>query len=192
MLPETEENNPSASHGSLLIPRPKTSDRLATHTRTGENITRIWVLATLPLILHFASVLILVTIFRFYIAGHDFNLESRHALSKFTPLQSDITTATIYRLFAGMWSAAMLWRCVFILMEKGGISLEQIDSLLTWQMHICPRRKASHGFGVLISIILLAAFLSQLSGPILTGSIAWSRQFALPMAQQSPGSPTVT
>jgi hypothetical protein len=136
MLPETEATD---THGS---PRLETSEKPpASHTRTGENITRIWVLATLPLILHFASVLILIIVFRFYIAGHDFNLESRQALLKFTPLQSDITTAissaiTIYRFFAGMWTAAMLWRCVFILMEKGGISLEQIDSLLTWQMHL--------------------------------------------------------
>src|SRR5258707_10965694 len=62
------------------------------HSRTGENITKIWVLATLPLIIHFASVLILVAVVITYVNGHDFNLQSRYALSKITPLQSNITT----------------------------------------------------------------------------------------------------
>jgi len=59
-------------------------------------------------------------------------------------------------------------------MEKGGISLEQINRLLSWQVHLQPRLKSSQGIGLLVSIILLVAFPYQLSGPILTGSITWS------------------
>jgi len=127
----------------------------------------------------FASVITIVALFMIYVNGHDFNLHSRQALSKFIPLQSDITTAisasvVLYRLFASMWSAAMLWRCIFILMGNGGISLEQIDRLLAWQIHVHPLR-----LGLLVSIILLAAIPSQFSGPILTGSITWSSSYRL-------------
>lgn len=149
------------------------------HTRTGENRTKKWLLAITPLILHFTSALLIAAILRFRIDRHDFNLNSRSALTNFTPLQSDITTAvssgvTIVRFFVAMWLAAMTWRCIFILMEKEGISLQQIDILLTAQIHFLPRRNSSTRIGLLVSIILLLSFPCQLSGPILTGSITWS------------------
>ena len=175
------------SENAGLIPKSGYSDHIATHhpsevhTRTGENTTKIWLKATTPLILHTISVLILTTVLKSYIDDHDFNLHSRKALVKYTPLQSDITTAissciAISRLFATIWSASTIWRCIFILMERGGITLGHIESLLTWQIHLHPRLKSSQGtqVGFLISIILLASFPCQLSGPILTGSITWS------------------
>jgi len=59
-------------------------------------------------------------------------------------------------------------------METDGISLQQIDTLLTWQIHFLPRLNSSRKIGLLVSIILLLSFPCQLSGPILTGSITWS------------------
>lgn len=178
------------SEKAELIPKSESSDSIATfhqdeqdevHTRSGEDTTKIWLRATAPLILHFISVVFLTTILKSYIDDHDFNLHSRNALVKYTPLQSDITTAgssgiAILRLFSASWMAAMVWRCIFILMERGGITLGHINSLLTWQIHLHPRSKSSHEpqVGFLISVILLAAFPCQLSGPILTGSITWS------------------
>jgi len=64
-----------------------------------------------------------------------------------------------------------------ILMEKGGISLEQINRLLSWQVHLQPRLKSSQAIGLLVSIILLVAFPYQLSGSILTGSVTSSQHF---------------
>jgi len=181
--PEDFDSHDLHQDDIALIPKSKFSAEptSASHKRTGEDAdrTKIWALATLPLILHLASVLTLLAVLATYIDHHDFNLHFRHALSNLTPLQSDITTAissgiVIYRLFASTWSAAMLWRCIFILMGNGGVSLEQIDRLLAWQIHFQPLLKSSHRFGLLISIILLAAFPCQFSGPILTGSVTWS------------------
>jgi hypothetical protein len=168
---------PTAAEEIAMIPHPEYEPTLS-HTRVGENRTKIWVSATMPLILHFLSTLTLIAVLIFYVNGNDFTLQSRSSLSNFTPRQSDITTAisssiVICRLFAGVWASAMLWRCVFILMHKGGISLEQIHSLLTWHIHVA-HREPSQGYGLLVTIILLAALPSQLSGPILTGSITWS------------------
>jgi len=158
---------------------PNTTHGFNTHTRSGENRTKIWLWAITPLILHLATALVLVGFLAFRIDNHDFNLHSRNASTHFTPLQSDITTAvsagvTITRFFVAMWSAATIWRFIFILMEKDGISLQQINTLLTCQIHFLPRLNSSRKVGLLISIVLYLSFPCQLSGPILTGSITWS------------------
>ena len=176
---------PHHGSGGGEIPVSQSSDNFVTpppnkvHTRTGENWTRIWLWAITPLILHLLSVLTLIIVIKTFVDGQDFNLQSRKAMARFTPLQSDITTVVsggvaIVRSFAAMWSASIVWRCIFMLMKSGGISLEQIDLLLTWQVHLRPRLKSSQRIGLLISIITLVAFPCHLSGPILTGSITWS------------------
>ncbi len=165
-----------------LIPKPPepsygaSNDQL--HTRTEESGTKILSWAITPLILHLSIVVILIIALKSYIDGHDFNLYSRTALTHSTPLQSDITTAVssciaFQRFFAAMWSGSMYLRCIFILMEKGGISLQQINSLLFWKNHFYPRVKLSRRIALVVSIILLLSFPTQLSGPILTGSITW-------------------
>ena len=169
-----DRENPGSQSSNIVTSHPN-----EVHTRTGENGTKIWLWAMAPLVLHLLSVLILTIVIKTLVDRQDFNLQSRKALARFTPLQSDITTAVsggvaIVRTFAAMWSTSVVWRCLFILMEKGSISLEQINYLLTWQIHLHPRSKFSQRIGLLISIILLTAFPCQLSGPILTGSITWS------------------
>jgi len=167
---------PGLEEYALISKPPEPSDQL--HTRTEESGTKILSWAIAPLILHLLTLFILITALKSYIDGHDFNLHSRTALTDLTPLQSDITTAVssciaLIRSFAAMWSGSMYLRCIFILMEKGGISLQQIDSLLCWKNHFYPRVKLSRRIALVVSIILLLSFPNQLSGPILTGSITW-------------------
>ena len=188
---------PTAADSSpLLDPESKSSNILTpneVHHRTGENQTAVWLLVTAPLILHFLSVIIITVTIKFYISGHSFNMDSRRAVTTFAPLQSDVTTVisggvSILRVFTTMWMTSTVWRCAFILLENGGISLEQIDRLLTWQVHfnslghISSRRVQA---GALISVILLAALPCQLSGPILTGSITWTPSYGF-MPEKKP------
>jgi len=198
MIPGADNSSLFDTESTDLIPKPdvflsdNASGHPSIHTRTGENNTKIWLGALIPLILHFLSVIGLTVILNFSIDQHDFNLHSRSALTNFTPLQSDITTAvsagvTVLRFFAAIWSGKTIWRCIFILMEKGGISLEQINSLLFWQHHFHPRANSSQRIGLLISITLLLSFPCQLSGPILTGSITWSPSSGLIKGNQLTG-----
>jgi len=156
------------------------------HTRTGVDDRAInWTIS--PLILHFFIVIAVGFILRALIDGHHYNLEKRRSLSGFTALQSDMTTlistsVALYRLCAMIWSGAVLWRCIFILLGNGGITLEKIDTLLTWQYYRPPRLLSSQ---VLVSIILLSAFSPHVSGPILTGSITWSSSHRLVVAPAS-------
>ena len=186
--PDEETSPVSNDYTMKLISGSGISEKpTPTHTRTGERRINFW--ATLPIVLHVATVLTLMSTLLVYIDGNHFHLESRSALPGTFFLQSDITTGistgvTAYRIFAGMWSGALLWRCIFILLANGGIALEKIDSLLTWQIHIPSRLSSSQ---VLISIILLAAFPLQPSGPILTGSITWSSSYCLAEGQPATG-----
>lgn len=150
------------------------------HWRTGESKIGVWVWAYAPLLVHFVIVVLLVIVIRQFIADHDFNLLSRIHFGKITPLQSDITTAissglTVSRFFVMMWSGATAWRSVFVLLEREGIALEEVHRLLTWQVHhLYPRLRHLWKMSTVVSVMLLAAFPCQLSGPILTGSITWS------------------
>jgi hypothetical protein len=68
-----------------------------------------------------------------------------------------------------MWIAATTWRCVFVLMEEPGISLQSIKWMTTFSLPAKPKTLR----GLVVAIILIAAFPSQYSSPILTGSITW-------------------
>lgn len=90
------------------------------------------------------------------------------------PLQSDISTVlsialTLMRTTAAMWTAATTWRCVFILMEKTGISLRAIHWMTTYRL---PAKNMTWQ-GFTVAIILLAVFPAQYSSPIVTGSVTW-------------------
>ena len=149
-----------------------------------EDKTRLWVQAVMPLVGHFIFIIGIAAFVFFYIDDQLFNISFRappvtqfdgsisHAASR--PLQSDITTTlsialTLMRTTAAMWTAATTWRCVFVLMEGTGISLKAINWMTTFRLPAKPKTWR----GVIVAIILLAAFPSQFSSPILTGSITW-------------------
>jgi hypothetical protein len=150
---------------------------------------KLWVLATAPLVGHFLlTILIAITVIH-SIDNHAFHISFRkppvtqfdgtitHSASS-RPLQRDITTAistalTVMPLVSGLWTTAMAWCCTFILMEKAGVTLKDINWITTYQMP--AELRARRGITiVIIAIILLLAFPSQLAAPILTGSITWA------------------
>ena len=68
----------------------------------------------------------------------------------------------------------MAWRCTFVLMEKTGVSLKDIRRITKYNMP--AELSARRGITVtIVAIILILAFPSQLSAPILTGSITWAQ-----------------
>ena len=160
----------------------------------GENRTKAWVFAIAPLFLHLLLVVAISTFMLFYVNGGEFNLTSRRPfitqtdgsitqLNYSAPLQSDITTTlslllVLLRTAATAWCGATAWRCAFLLMEKTGISLQEINRMIKFGMPAIfkPHRLEDGGdrIVVLVAIVLLASLPSQFSSPILTGSITWS------------------
>jgi len=77
-----------------------------------------------------------------YLDGRTFNVNSRRPqyrevdgsvayATSYAPLQSDITTAvslaaTISRITGGWWATGYIWRCIFVAIERGGISAKGV------------------------------------------------------------------
>jgi hypothetical protein len=169
------------------------------HQRIEEHTWWDWVVAYTPLVLHFIVTVALSVWMLGYIDGRLFHISHRRQevlqadgtpmLSPYVPLQTDIITVisvgvTLSRIFGGMWSAATLWRCLLILMEKKGMTLYEMQSLLRWQVSFhyhrtAERARISAHHGYIVAIILFALFPSQFTGPLLTGSISWSQNHEL-------------
>ena len=160
-----------------------------------EDIHKLWIRALIPLVGHFIFIIGIATVVFSSIDNQLFNTSLRappvtqfdgsisHLASR--PLQSDITTVlsialTLMRTATAMWTAATTWRCVFVLMEKKGISLQAINWMTTFRLPPKPRT----WLGVIVAIILLAAFPAQYSSPILTGSITWEPALKLVQGSQ--------
>ena len=173
----------SESHAIKLLPSTSEIYEQSTCERH-EDITKLWVEALTPLVGHLILITAIAAVVFFYIDNQLFNISLRappvtqfdgsisHLDSR--PLQSDITTVlsialTCVRTAAAMWAAATTWRCIFVLMEDTGISLQDINRMTKYSL---PAKPKTWG-GFIVAIVLIAALPSQYSSPILTGSITW-------------------
>lgn len=109
---------------------------------------------------------------------------------------SDITTIVsillvITRIFASAWQALCAWRCVFVLLEKAGIRLEDIQWILSRGLLIPPLHKCS-SWHVLSALALLMAWPALLSSPIAQGSLNWSHAYEYQWGGNFGSVPSVT
>jgi hypothetical protein len=149
---------------------------------------RDWLISATPLLLHLlasCSVVAFVLVyvdhgtFSYYSDARRYPIDQADGSQMLTPfhlLQADVTTIlaaliTVVRVLASMWCTAMAWRCIFILMQKTGVSLMEISRVLSWRLLFSLKSRGT--IGALISVMLLVSFPYQFSGPILTGSITW-------------------
>ena len=100
--------------------------------------------------------------------------------------QTDLTTLvsslqTLLRILGGIWTGATVWRCMFLLL-KTGITLSNFQSTISWRfptwcLHpsLYKHFNANSKLGtlVVVTLTIILTFPSQLSSPILTGSINW-------------------
>lgn len=133
---------------------------------------------------------VIAAVFLLVLDGRAFNANTRRpqyqevdgSVSRsesYSPLQSDITTAAslaaaVTRVAATAWAAGYIWRCIFVSLEQGGISLQGISQLISG---IWPA-PAPHHFSrtsnmVIIYITLLATFALDYFSAALTGSLVW-------------------
>ncbi|KAF8805270.1 hypothetical protein BYT27DRAFT_7104827 [Phlegmacium glaucopus] len=155
--------------------------------------------------LHFALTALVAAAVLLILDGRAFNINSRQPtyqetdgslshLSSYGPTQSDITTgislaATVTRVAAGWWSGGYLWRCIFVSMERGGITLEGLSKVLSnwsWPL-LAPRHFKRTSNMWIIWITLFATFAIDYFSATLTGSIIWE-----PSRRLIPASSPVT
>ena len=120
--------------------------------------------------------------------GREFNVNSRRAqyrevdgsfsyATSYAPLQSDITTAvslaaTVTRLVGGLWMTGYIWRCIFVAMERGGISAKGVSrAISSWPP--APHHFNRKSSMVIIYIALFATLAIEFFSAFLTGSIVW-------------------
>ena len=138
--------------------------------------------------MHFAVTVLVATVCLGYLDGRTFNVNSRrpqyqevdgsveHATS-YAPLQSDITTAvsvaaTVTRVASGWWATGYIWRCIFVAMERGGISAKGVSQAISsWHPVLCHSTRKSNT--AIIYITLFATFAIDYFSAALTGSFIW-------------------
>jgi hypothetical protein len=100
------------------------------------------------------------------------------ALQFYTPAQSDITTiisllASLTRVSAGLWISDLDWRCTFLFMLRGGITVSGTKRMLEgWPLLPQDTRRISNFLSYTV-ILIFAVWSTGLLSPILTGSISW-------------------
>ncbi|KAH6673266.1 hypothetical protein B0J14DRAFT_639209 [Halenospora varia] len=149
----------------------------------------IWIVTWYLLPLHLICSAALACVITFVLDGCSFSVGSdpNFKASLQTRLyQSDVTTLVsvslvIIRLFATAWSSISIWRCAFVLLEKTGLTLQQLSSTIAYgvptSLFSCSASRTSRNTSVSTYIIFIVCVLllpSQFAAPILSGSISWS------------------
>lgn len=102
---------------------------------------------------------------------------------RFTLLQSDITTIlsvllALLRAFTTTWCSGLCWRAALILMEKSGLSIQELRRLTTSGIPpviaTATRQRSGSKYMLGLATILLLLLPVPFGAPIITGSITWS------------------
>jgi hypothetical protein len=146
-----------------------------------ENQARVPWGACWPLILYFFLTFTIAASV-FFVDQKNFGLASQEPSdSQPAPLkvlQSYVTTLlslslTMLRFMGALSVGTITWRCIYFLMGKEeGIPLKDIKWILGFGLPTRSQRTQRPAV-FLVAAILLTAFPSQFSSPILTGSISW-------------------
>jgi hypothetical protein len=143
---------------------------------------RIWYL--LPV--HFISIIAFSSTIFLAVDNHSFSTGPSSGLGLRSPMtlhQSDVTTlVSVFvmgiRLIVGSWSVLSTWRCALILLEKCGLTLRDLSSIISFKV-IITRVKPPSNYRearwtyCLCAFICMLLFPVQYCSPIATGSISW-------------------
>lgn len=144
-----------------------------------------------PLVLHGFFSIGTIAFMTYYVNDRHFNLTDRRTrvplpdgesivLSKYVPLQSDITALVslasgFSSALAAVWAAWLGWGGALFLMEKTGLRHTELDLIISWGLFIPIHDR--HRLRILpiwfTSLAILATLAVRPSSPILTSSITW-------------------
>lgn len=105
---------------------------------------------------------------------------SRYIYGRFKLRVSDVTTLisaalTVVKLLVSAWTGIIIWNCIFILLQRQGITLPHINRVMTYYIPPVPR----HPTTWLLVLLLLLVVPQQLSSPLLSGAVGWGASFEL-------------
>lgn len=102
-----------------------------------------------------------------------------------TPAASDIkayitAALVLVRVATSSLSGTIAWRCVFLLLEKCDIDLQQLNSIVSWKLFrpLPGYRQKSNSeprkmYGIYVAAILLFMWPATFSAPLLTSAVDW-------------------
>ena len=95
----------------------------------------------------------------------------------YVSVQSDIMTvisflSSISRTIGAWKASGVLWRCVYLFMEQGRVSLKGVKQMLEGHP-VYPKYLSKRRHFILFSALLLVSFCLEYASPVLTGSITW-------------------
>jgi hypothetical protein len=137
-------------------------------------LTKTFLLPALHLIAYLSLSIFIVTL-----------LDGYHAVSaaspriakgrKFKLRVSDVTSLIssalmVIRFFVSAWTGVVIWNCVFILLERQGLTLLQINRIVSFYLPPVPEHPETHRVVLLLLLVIPQQFIS----PILTGAVDWN------------------
>ena len=141
-----------------------------------------------PFAVHFVLTVVVATVCLGYLDGRTFNANSRRPqyrevdgslsyATSYAPLQSDITTAvslaaSVTRVAGGCWATGYIWRCIFVAMERGGISAKGVSQAISSSLPVLRHSTRKSNMAI-IYITLFATFAIDYFSAALTGSFIW-------------------
>ena len=100
-------------------------------------------------------------------------------------LASDVTTLVsaglvVSRILSTSWIAVSAWRYAFILLETEGLTLQQFQSLISWQIH-WPSWSKYH---LITTLGLVGMTPSIFLAPVLAGAVGWKDHHSITVSKQ--------
>ncbi|KAG8830872.1 hypothetical protein FRC17_004136 [Serendipita sp. 399] len=176
-----------STHEELIPLRPK-QGQSSTHyddTRK-ESRVKVGFLVAAPIIAYISLAITTTVVLIYAIHSHRFHISSTDKLFgledgriTFLPFsglrQSDVTTlvslaSTLTRFFGSICCGIACWQAAYILLEKEGLSLADLDGLVSLPF---LRPWPWSTYRIVLSCVALLFLSSELYSPILNGSISW-------------------
>ncbi|KAF2869415.1 hypothetical protein BDV95DRAFT_498212 [Massariosphaeria phaeospora] len=90
------------------------------------------------------------------------------------------TALTIIRIIVQAWVGTIMWNCAFILLEKRGLTLPQVNRIMSFNIPPIPKSYADG----LVVLLLFLVIPQQFISPLLSGSVGWTPSFEYSQAMR--------
>ncbi|KAG8822797.1 hypothetical protein FRC17_009462 [Serendipita sp. 399] len=185
-----QDSTSTDGHSVQLEPEPTVDsepDLPTPRTIRHESGIKVGFLVVAPILVYFSLAIAISAVLTSVIHTHQFRTSSTDDIFElrdvqiiFLPFsqglrQSDVVTlvslaSTLTRLLGGFCCGIACWRAVYILLEREGLSLADIDGLVS---HPFLRPWPWSIYRIMISCFALLFLSAELYSPILNGSISW-------------------
>lgn len=136
--------------------------------------------ATWLLPAHLFAVLIVTFVITNRLDGQAFPVQASDKWDKLQLRQSDVNGLIsigliVVRLFGSSCQLLAVWRCVYVLLEKSRLSLNQLGNILSYKILVIPRIRHQDGALFVLDtwLVMILLWPAQLIAPLASSSVSW-------------------